>query len=88
MLKADHPFRTEDDLDRASLASRIKDVIANLRPDDQGFTISIEGRWGEGKSWIIGKLKTELIGTAQVVEFNPWVIGNQGALLTEFFACI
>lgn len=88
MIQADHPSRTADELDRAPLAARVKDVIVNLRPDDQGFTISIEGRWGDGKSWIVDRLKTELIGSAQVVEFNPWLIGKQGALLAEFFACL
>ncbi|MFI0348739.1 MAG: P-loop NTPase fold protein [Chthoniobacterales bacterium] len=88
MIKADHPSRTADELDRAPLAKRIKDVIANLRPDDQGFTISIEGRWGDGKSWIINKLKTELGASAQVVELNPWLVGNRASLLTEFFSCL
>lgn len=88
MIKADHPSRTADELDRAPLAKRIKDVIANLRPDDQGFTISIEGRWGDGKSWIIDNLKTELGASAQVVEFNPWLVGNRASLLTEFFSCL
>ena len=88
MIQADHPSRTTDELDRSPLAARIKDVIVKLRPDDQGFTISIEGRWGEGKSWIIDKLKTELGVSAQVVEFNPWLVGNRDSLLTEFFSCL
>jgi|GEM_PF-5515401 len=88
MIKADHPFLTKDELNRTPFAAQIEGVIANLQPEYQGFTISIEGRWGEGKSWIIDDLKRKLIGSAQVVEFNPWLIGNQGALLTEFFACL
>ena len=88
MIKADHPSRTADELDRAPLAARIRDVITKLRPDDQGFTISIEGRWGDGKSWIIDNLKTELGASAQVVEFNPWLVGNRTSLLTEFFSCL
>lgn len=88
MIKADHPSRTADELDRAPLAARIRDVITKLRPDDQGFTISIEGRWGEGKSWIIDKLKVELGVSAHVVEFNPWLVGNRASLLTEFFSCL
>lgn len=88
MIKADHPSRTADELDRAPLAARIRDVITQLRPDYQGFTISIEGRWGDGKSWIVDKLKSELIGSAQVVEFNPWLVGNRASLLTEFFSCL
>ena len=90
MIQADHPFLTKDELNRAPFATQIKDVIVSLRPEDQGFTISIEGRWGDGKSWIVDKLKTKLIGSgsAQVVEFNPWLVGNRASLLTEFFSCL
>ena len=88
MIQTDHPYRIADELDRAPLATRIKDVIVDPQLVEQGFTISIEGRWGDGKSWIIDKLKTQLNGLAQVVEFNPWLVGNRVSLLTEFFSCL
>jgi KAP family P-loop domain len=86
-MQNDHP-RKPDELNRTSLAVRIKDVIERLNSDDRGFTISIEGHWGAGKSWLVEKIKTELNGSANIVEFNPWLIGNQSALLSEFFECL
>lgn len=53
----------------------------------EGLVVGIEGGWGSGKSTIIGFVKKELprCGVAElppiVVDFNPWMVSNTGALV-------
>ncbi|WP_083411851.1 KAP family P-loop NTPase fold protein [Janthinobacterium sp. 1_2014MBL_MicDiv] len=53
----------------------------------EGLVVGIEGGWGSGKSTIIGFVKKELprCDAAElppiVVDFNPWMVSNTGALV-------
>lgn len=52
-----------------------------------GLVVGIEGSWGTGKSTVIGFIKGQMsaLGNAAmnpiVVDFNPWMVSNTGALV-------
>ena len=53
----------------------------------------IYGKWGEGKTSFMNFIKEKLLSQGEkdrinLVEFNPWLVGNNGALLREFFKSI
>ena len=53
----------------------------------------IYGKWGEGKTSLMNFVKNKLIAQGKsdgvnIVEFNPWLVNNDEALLREFFKTI
>lgn len=53
----------------------------------------IYGKWGEGKTSLMNFVKNKLIAQGKsdgvnIVEFNPWLVNNDEALLREFFKSI
>jgi predicted KAP-like P-loop ATPase len=54
-----------------------------------GMVVGIEGRWGSGKSSLMGRLKTELGKRAdapEIVNFAPWLVGSRDGLITDLLA--
>lgn len=75
-----------DALGRSQFAKSLALALLAENSSD-GFVVGIEGGWGTGKSSIIGFAKNCLSNIASdrvkpiVVEFNPWLVSNTGALV-------
>lgn len=76
---------TEDTLGRSHFADALSRSLV-LPKDSPGLVVGIEGNWGSGKSTLIGYI-TKNIGKITgdsvpiLVEFNPWMVSNTGALV-------
>lgn len=76
---------TEDTLGRAHFADALSRSLV-LPKGSPGLVVGIEGNWGSGKSTLIGFITTNLgkitDGSVPIlVEFNPWMVSNTGALV-------
>lgn len=72
------------------IVSSINDVVKQEHPC---LVYGIYGKWGEGKTTLMNFLKERLISQGKndgiiIVEFNPWLVSNEEAMLTEFFKAI
>jgi hypothetical protein len=77
-----------DLLRRGSTISLLYNTIQNSNPD-KGFVISLEGKWGSGKTTIINNVKKKLTDNNENIiiidELDPWSYSNQEALFCSMF---
>lgn len=76
---------TEDTLGRSHFADALSRSLV-LPKDSPGLVVGIEGNWGSGKSTLIGFITKNLSEITEdsmpiLVEFNPWMVSNTGALV-------
>lgn len=93
---SDRPSAT-DALGRAHFAKALSKALLSVSSGD-GLVVGVEGSWGSGKSTIIGFVKSHLADFCEdgaapiVVDFNPWMVSNTGAivdaLVTQIAAAI
>lgn len=82
---SDRPAES-DALGRDKFAKSLAKALLSVSAGD-GMVVGIEGGWGSGKSTVIGFVKKELpnvgdyISKPIVVDFNPWMVSNTGALV-------
>lgn len=75
-----------DSLGRGHFAKSLAKALLSVSAGD-GLVVGIEGGWGSGKSTVIGFVKKELPQCGEgnskpiVVDFNPWMVSNSGALV-------
>lgn len=79
---------SEDRLNRGEFTKRIADALA-LPPGSSALVVSLEGKWGYGKTsqinLIIRHLDTETRDLKPIIfSFNPWMIGSAERLVEEF----
>lgn len=81
----------EDKLGRTAFVAQLREAIASWK-NNQSLIISLNGKWGEGKSSIINLLKEQLkTKTGEedeiptIIEFNPWIYSNNKNLSVQFF---
>lgn len=86
--RADTPLDNEDlDLfDRAPFANRIADTIGT-RTDPSSLVVAVYGPWGDGKTTVLNFIRNRLrmYPSAITVNFNPWRMEGEKALLQGFF---
>lgn len=74
----------EDSFGRSHFAKALSRSLV-LPKGSPGLVVGIEGDWGSGKSTLIGFITKSLgeitSGAPIVVEFNPWMVSNTGALV-------
>jgi len=83
----------EGDVDRLGfdgLAGRLAGILTNPTIEDS-LVVGLEGRWGSGKSSLLGKIEAELSCVRSerphsLVHFRPWLVGSRDALLATLFA--
>lgn len=81
----------EDKLGREPLVNLIVDSINNVTSADHSCVVyGIYGKWGEGKTSLMNFIKERLLSQGKgdginIVEFNPWLVNNEEALLRELF---
>lgn len=96
MIEQDIPlFDIEDDsIGRSSMVELIVDSINEIvSSNHQCVVYGIYGKWGEGKTSLMNFIKNKLLNQGitdniNIVEFNPWLVNNDEALLREFFLSI
>ncbi|HTD06248.1 KAP family P-loop NTPase fold protein [Undibacterium sp.] len=82
---SDRPAES-DALGRTQFAMHLARALLSVSAGD-GLVVGIEGGWGSGKSTVIGFVKKALPecgdagAKAIVVDFNPWMVSNTGALV-------
>jgi hypothetical protein len=75
-----------DTLGRNHFAKSLAHSLLFVNAGD-GLVVGIEGSWGTGKSTVIGFVKKQLLEgsdtdlTPIIVDFNPWMVSNTGALV-------
>ena len=77
-----------DKYSRSELALRVAEAL--VRADEsESLVLALDGPWGSGKSWLIDRVTKVLAdgeagASAKVVHFNPWLIGEESALILDF----
>ena len=82
--------KSDDRLSRAALAERIACDLSTIR-SDRSVVIGLSGPWGSGKTSFLNMieqyLKYEMSSSCiPFIRFNPWLIENEDALLSELLA--
>ena len=96
IINTDSPLKkiSEDRFRRSALvemiAKSIQDVARSAHPS---VVYGLYGKWGEGKTSILNFVEEELQKSGEgdnitIAHFNPWIVGNEEALLKEFFQTI
>ena len=96
IINTDSPIKkiSEDRFRRSALvemiAKSIQDVARSAHPS---VVYGLYGKWGEGKTSILNFVEEELLKNGKgdnvtIAHFNPWLVGNEEALLKEFFQTI
>lgn len=72
------------------IAKSIQDVARSAHPS---VVYGLYGKWGEGKTSLLNFVEEELQKSGDgdnitIAHFNPWIVGNEEALLKEFFQTI
>jgi len=89
---SDRPAK-EDDLGRLQFAKSLGCALVSV-VSDEGFVVGIEGGWGSGKSSVIEFIKKSIMDDSLkenapiLIEFNPWLVSNTGALVEALIAQI
>ena len=86
-ISSDKPIsnREEDRFQRHGFAARIAQAISQ-RASVEGIVMSLNGRWGEGKTSVLNLIRNELNKDESIVlvQFNPWRYDNSDALIKNF----
>lgn len=72
-----------DLLGRENTINKIYDLLIECTPKDD-FVISLEGKWGSGKSTILKKVKDKFDSEKDIKiidDFDPWIYGNEENML-------
>ena len=80
----------DDEFGWAVSAKAVANLISD-RPNSDGYVLGIEGNWGSGKTTFANFVQEEIQEIAphqKILEFQPWLIGNQSAILPLFFAAL
>ncbi|MBD3798196.1 MAG: hypothetical protein IE887_10850, partial [Campylobacterales bacterium] len=82
---------SKDILGFKSLAERISSSIVHSSFDTKNaFTISLEGKWGSGKTSLVNLIKKDLKNNHKdkivIMEFNPWLVTDFEQLIKYFFS--
>jgi len=78
----------KDKLGRRGFAESVVKALAHVNKD-QGLVLSIEGKWGSGKTSTLAMVEALLdqqMPKPLVVHFNPWLVGDRDALLGQFLS--
>lgn len=78
-----------DRFDRDPFARRIAETLTR-RTDSASIVIAIYGAWGDGKTTVLNFIRGHLEKERSVVcvNFNPWRLEGEDALLTGFFSTL
>lgn len=71
---------------RYEFSKRIANIIIS-RKNNQCLVISINGKWGEGKTTVLNFILNELEKKGEIItiSFNPWNFSDENELLISFY---
>ncbi len=75
-----------DRLNREKFAAHLANIIT-LESSDECLTVSLEGKWGYGKTSVVNLIKKSALRQENkpiIVEYNPWLAGKAEALIQDF----
>jgi hypothetical protein len=78
----------KDKLGRRGFAESVVKALSHVNKD-QGLVLSIEGKWGSGKTSTLAMIEALLEQQTPkplVVYLNPWLVGDRDALLGQFLS--
>lgn len=78
----------KDKLCRIGFAESVVKALSHVN-EHQGLVLSIEGKWGSGKTSTLAMVEALLDQQTPkplVVHFNPWLVGDRDALLGQFLS--
>lgn len=97
MYYSDQPIQDSngDKLGRKPFAVRVAHAIMDLHSRDC-FTVSLQGKWGCGKTSIINMIVAEIERTnndsrgtqIRIIRFNPWNFTDTTQLINQFFVAL
>lgn len=80
-----------DLLNRHAIINHMYNVLCECKPQKQ-FVISLEGKWGAGKSTILKNVKRMLQTKKEKIvvidDFDPWMYGTEESIVENFFYCL
>ena len=79
-----------DLLGRSQIIDYIYDSVITIKTD-RCFVISLEGKWGSGKSTIINNVKKKLEEKQEILvldTFDPSIFNDNSVMLENMFACL
>jgi predicted KAP-like P-loop ATPase len=85
----DNALSVGSGIDRLGFQPIAKKLAASLitQSTTQGLVMSIEGKWGSGKSslafMLADELRTQPKSAPEIVLFDPWLVGNRDGMLAE-----
>ncbi len=88
----DHSISSGYKEDRLGFRSVAKELATSLikQVANHGLVISIEGKWGSGKSSLVNLLAEELENNREqapkIVRFEPWLVGDRDGMLAALMS--
>ncbi|WP_347451088.1 KAP family P-loop NTPase fold protein [Acetoanaerobium noterae] len=80
-----------DLLNRKSIINHLTNIVLSTKPQSK-FVISLEGKWGSGKTTILKNVKKIIEETDKDIvvidDFDPWTYGTEESIVENFFGCI
>ncbi len=74
----------EDWFQRYEFAKRIAAIVGR-NMNSNSLTVSIYGKWGQGKTTLLNFIEKELSEDVIAIHFNPWLFSETPQLLKSFF---
>lgn len=82
----DNPIKSNDILNRNSVAEKIALKIKNTANPDSSFAIGITSEWGFGKTSFLNLIENHLDSKQRIIiHFNPWLNNDEKAIVKTFF---
>lgn len=76
--------KENDKLNFLPFAQKVAKGITNYKQDET-FIISIEGKWGSGKTSLMNLIENEIKGEVEILHFNPWLLTDIKQVINLFF---
>lgn len=76
--------KENDKLNFLPFAQKVAKGIKNYKQDET-FIISIEGKWGSGKTSLMKLIKNEIKDDVEIMHFNPWLLTDIKQVIKLFF---
>ncbi len=73
-----------DKLNFLPFAQKVVKGIKNYKQDET-FIISIEGKWGSGKTSLMNLIEKEIKDDVEIMHFNPWLLTDIRQVIKLFF---
>ncbi|MCT7535555.1 KAP family NTPase [Aliarcobacter cryaerophilus] len=73
-----------DELNFLPFAKKVSKGIKNYKQNET-FIISIEGKWGIGKTSLMNLIENEIKDNVEIIHFNPWLLTDIKQVINLFF---